>query len=733
VADWSSFVIQVPGKDLLEPVRGVLEALLVFLEVLKVILETIKTFLIDFGNPIRALVEALIKLIQDLFNSLKMSGFFMYLDVPNPIEDPNFDLMRGGFDAFTARFKASLFDTKDFNRPQPRGSNQGGFVVLMVDAAAAATLLQLILRLLAFFGKKFDSPRYLAPDNFKALPVGADGDPILAAAKVFTSGPIEAIQLQWTLPSTQESSDPGFSDALQKVWNEVVPPKFLIERSTEVNPASRRINVTDIGSADAVGIVEYDRETQFMQSGQKVKKKEPLVDDSGEPVIKFQTYKVVGVPTEILGALGKFRYIDSDVEVDKDYYYRIRAYVGDLDVNESAGTVNFATSAKKDFGASLAQPMMKWPSSSSSDVVMGRPTGVVKARIPPDVGDFDVVGVLKAVFKTAFSLDFHQQLLADAKFNPDGTPLNDATPNSEVGKGSLTNASGIVSGWASTTVLSWMANYDTIPNAYRTDAITGDLPEMPWTKFLVVKQSAKLADQVATAMLQLGSDAIVSFRDLMRGSLPRGPIDVTNLKDLTTLEKVVFQFTEVEDSTSAALGLPTQEATLKAVETYAAGYADVTLRLSVLDIVKFLKSFTLGGVPPDWISIVPLRDIIPWAGGFLYELLDKIQALLDAFNGIMQEIRDFIDLLIRKIDVLEAFIQYLIDLLNFIESLEIGAYLLAVPQVSGTAADWAAAIDAAGGVRPSTGPNGFSAGVALAYVAPDTGAFVTAFSIIFGG
>jgi hypothetical protein len=141
----------------------------------------------------------------------------------------------------------------------------------------------------------------------------------------------------------------------------------------------------------------------------------------------------------------------------------------------------------------------------------------------------------------------------------------------------------------------------------------------------------------------------------------------------------------------------------------------------------------MGGVPPDWISIVPLRDIIPWAGGFLYELLAKIQALLDAFNGIIQEIRDFIDLLIRKIDVLEAFIQYLIDLLNFIMSLEIGAYLLAVPQVSGTAADWAAAVDSAGGVRPSTGPNGFSAGIALAYVAPDIAPFVTAFTIIFGG
>jgi len=409
VADWSSFVIQVPGKDILEPVRGVLETLLVFLEILKAILETIKVFLIDFGNPIRALVEMLIKLIEELFNSLKLSGFFMYIDAPNPVEDPNFDMMKGGFDAFTTRFKASLFDTKDFNRPQPRGSNMGGFVILMVDASTPFTLLQFLLKLLAFFGKKFDAPRYLAPNNFKVIPVGADGDPILAAAKVFTSGPIEAIQLQWTLPSTQESSDPGFSDALQKVWTELVPPKFLIERCTEINPASRKMDNADLNSADSVGIVEYDRETQFLQKGQKVKKKEPLLDDAGEPFIKFQKYMLVGAPTEILGALGKFRYIDTDVEVDKDYYYRVRAFAGDLDINESAGTINFPTKAKTDFGANQSMGLLKWPSTSGDDVSMGRPTGIVKTRIPPDVGDFDVVEVLKATFKTMRGFGDHLQ------------------------------------------------------------------------------------------------------------------------------------------------------------------------------------------------------------------------------------------------------------------------------------------------------------------------------------
>ena len=57
MADWKSFVIQIPGKDFLEPVREILETLLIFLEILKAILETIKIFLIDFGNPLIALLR----------------------------------------------------------------------------------------------------------------------------------------------------------------------------------------------------------------------------------------------------------------------------------------------------------------------------------------------------------------------------------------------------------------------------------------------------------------------------------------------------------------------------------------------------------------------------------------------------------------------------------------------------------------------------------------------------
>ena len=61
-----------------------------------------------------------------------------------------------------------------------------------------------------------------------------------------------------------------------------------------------------------------------------------------------------------------------------------------------------------------------------------------------------------------------------------------------------------------------------------------------------------------------------------------------------------------------------------------------------------------------------------------------------------------------------------------------GVYVLSVPELNGTAQSWVSAIDTAGGTKPPSGPGGYSAGIALGYVAPDIAAFKTAFSIIFG-
>lgn len=740
MADWKSFSVTIPGKELLDPIRQVLETLMIFLDILKTILETIKLFLIDFGNPIKALVEALIGLLIEIIESLRATGVYAYFDIPDPINDPNFARVSGGFSGFLERFKGSLYDTKDFNRPQPRDATTSGFVFLVCDAENIFLLIALIKALLRFFGKAFTSPRYEAPTDFKAIPVGAEGDPILAVASVFTKGPIEAIQIQWSLPSTVASPDPGFSDVVSATVSEFVPPNFLIERSTDINPASQKIDIGELGSSESVGLTEVDAPvlvdfklaSRFSKlDGTTVLARQVLRDEQYEPFIKFQKYIKVPVGSDVLGVLlGTFRYIDTDVEVGKIYYYRIRAYSGDLNVNDSGTISGLPTSygaLKAGTAGNVKGRFLEWPKSGSEDIVMGKPSGIIRATVPPDLGDFDVYENLRRVFQTAFSLDFHLPMSLETpegpppQFDAQGAPIP-PTPANFVGKGSLTYAAGILANFQGQLLLDKVAGLDSPSQAFDDQALQG--LSMPWQRFNVRRNSLRLTEGVASAMLQLGGGEVLTFRDLMRGPLPRGPINSQgNLSGKTTMEAIVFAFTEPTDE---------EENNEQVLTTYVAAYEDVKLRQNLLVIINFLKNFTLGGVPPDWISINPLRDIIPWASQLLYDILDKIQALLDAFQGFLDEIIKFIENLERKIDALEKFIQFLLDILDFIEDLTFSVFLLAANGISGDASAWIAEIDAAQNA-PTSGPGSYTAGIVLAYVLVDAGAIVTAFSLIFGG
>jgi hypothetical protein len=736
MADWQPLEFKLPAKDLLEPTREALEILLLYLEVLKAILDTVKVLLVDFGNPVKALVEALIRLIEELFLSLKTAGVFAYFDIPDPTTDPNFNRFHGGFEAFVERFKASLYDSKDFNRPQPRAGSSSGFVLLVVDASSPFALIARIKQLLRFFGREFTCPRYEAPGNLRAIPVGTSGDPILAVAKIFTDGPIEAIELQWSLPTNIETPDPGFTDVVTKVAREFVPPKWLVERSTS-NPASQsKLDITDLGAPNKVGLVEFKRQLFIAVESEAfntpVTRVEPLRDEYGDQVIKFETYQILDVFSfpSLLGQLGRFRWIDSNVKENTTYYYRVRALSGDLKV--IGDQMAFPLSVGQlTFSFETDGPIMAWPSSSGDSVVMGKPSGIISATVPRhiDPATFDVVGNLQNLFLSAFTLDFHLELSELATFDTNGNPTGDTTAE-EVGRGSLVDQASSLA-YRSESVNQALRATPTVNEAFQPSGITNLYPELPWQNSSLRRLAKRLANVCASALLESGFDALTGFRSIMQGSLPRGP--VTTYPFDTNLESITKQFTAVSELEVTVGNTVTPEGTvtLNSAENFTKGYVDTTLRHNVIAAVEYVKVFTLGGSPVDWISVVPLRDIVPWSGQLIYDLLAKVQALLDAFKGVFDEINAFIALLERKIQALERFLEFLINILNLIESLQIGAYMLFVVDVSDTTS-WVNAIDSAGGTPPPKNPGGYSAGISFAYSGTDVVAFKTAFSLIFG-
>lgn len=726
---WELYKITVPGKDVFEKVREVLETLLIYLEVLKAILETIKKFLVDFGNPIRALVEALIQLLRQLVEALRQTGLYGYFDVPRPDLDPNLTFHRGGFDNFITRLKGSLYDPKDPNRPQPVSwFNRGGMLVLMLDGTSPAHLLALVRMLLRFFGKEAELPRYEAPANFKLLPIGSGGDPILDVASIFSDS-IEAVAVEWSLPTTQDVADPGFVDMVSKVASEFVPPKFLIEK-TEVSP-NVEIEEADIQDPEKVGLVMVEQQTAYERvgaPGSYLTRRLKLRDIFGEPFVKFRHYYVIDSDdaTFWLGQLGTYRWVDTDVQFGHQYFYRVRAFSGSISIDEVKHELEFRPPEilwpfnRKVFWYPSPQAT-RWP---MGDLIVGKPTEIKSVRVPDaPLTDFDVIQNLKWLFQMAISLDFHREPPTDengqitSTFDKDGFPTG-TTANSEIGRGSIAEQAAFLG-------LQFVFQLDEMQTP---SPITGQLPDFPWQKFTVRRTAARLALLVGPAIQQAG--ALHQFRDLMLGAFPRGPFpDVGGVTigspNMTSVFMAMLPQRPID---------PQDPDPTKAVHatTYQTAYGNAVFRLNVLYLVRWIKSFTLGGAPEDWRSIALLRDIIPWSGDILYAILDVIDALLKAFQGVIEEIKAFIDLLIRKIESLERFIEFLISILDIIESLEIGFYLLNVGETTTGVEGWIQAIDSADTAElPPSGPSHYSAGVALAYVSFDTDAVREAFDLIF--
>lgn len=705
MSDWNSLVIKVPGKDLLEKARGILETLVTFLEIAKALLQLVQAFLIDFGNPIRVLVEALLKLIQQLFESLRQTGLFMWEDFPSPSSDPNFTANAGGYRAFTQRFIGSLYDGRDPFRPQPSpGITKSGFILIAADADSVFGLLQLIKRLQAFFGRGYKSPQYAAPGNAKVLlagtKIGGSGttDPILQVASAFQSK-LEGLVFEWGPAQAPRSPNPDFSDMISAGVVEFKPQKYLIERSI-----NKPVPLTVEGT------------TAFEDKrGKPIKRKEKVRDEYGDLFKKFDDYVVVDPSTNtsnfVLGQLGKFRFIDKTVDKDATYYYRVRAFSGDLDV--SGNTVNFGPPTRDPLSGEYIQ---KWPSTGGSSVVMGRPTAVLTGRVPVIPENFDVLGNLENVFKSAYSLGFHLPVDEAATFDSTGLPTGSTSPE-QVGRGSLYGKGGLLS---NITPELPPSNVDVAP-----DPVTGEYPQIFYDGKLVRFQAARLTQLVGRSLLETPG-VLEQFRTIMQGPAPRLLTNVggTYLSGATTIEAQVSGLIKASPDYR-------REFDPMLYPTYSAAFQSPAFRLNVLAAVRFITSFTLGGTPPDWRSASLLQDIIPWSGQFIYDLLARIDALVAAFQGVQDEIKAFIDLLIRKIDTLESFLKYLIEILNFLDSFGGGFYILKVASTDGGIPDWVNQVTNAGGTAPLSGPKGFTGGIALAWAGPNIDAFTQAIDILF--
>lgn len=753
---WQAFELEIPGKELLTATSDSLEAVLLYLDVAKAILDTIKTFLVSIGNPIQALATALVSLILATLESLRQSGIYWWALAPDFEADPNLKRLRGGYGNFAQRWKGSLLDAQDLNRPRPvPGFNSGGFMMFVVDAKGPERLIQLIEILSRFFGVTFTKPQYPPPANLKILPIGSNGDPILQIAQWFNAD-FKGLAIEWSLPTTTGTPDPSFQGLSSELGTEFAPPQWLVERTT-VYPT----DPVKVPAFDKVGQLVRDIETGRDASNQSIMETVPVLDTYGEPVTIMETAVVLNNETagtffQVYGLLGKYRYIDTTVELGKTYYYRVRGFSGGLSWDSTTKKIKFSASDIKQVPSKQNTYYLDYPAERADNpVVMGRPTSLVLGKLPIK-GEFDVAENIRRTLLAAYSLGFAQPFkperlmvrdnntqqdvpATDAEGNPvykpvfdgNGDPISPYTVD-VLGKGSLSEVSG------------WISYIEPKPlTTFTSYQLTGQNLEWgeaaPWTMKRVRQQAGSLTGRYSGLALEAGQGFIDGFKKLMLGVPPFGPPDNAVLKkspsriaNASTLSELVFGLTEASDG---GLGGIQQTTTADSVKTFGQAYNDKNVRKNVLAAVNYIKTLGYQGIPPDWGRLAILDDMLPWASQLLYEMLAKMKALSDGFNDIISEIKQFVEMLIRKIDALEKFIEFLLMILNYIESLLVpgGVYFLLASGLTGDTSSWISALDSATGPAPSSGPDGYTGGFCFAWVLPDPAAIETAFKAIFTG
>ena len=272
-------------------------------------------------------------------------------------------------------------------------------------------------------------------------------------------------------------------------------------------------------------------------------------------------------------------------------------------------------------------------------------------------------------------------------------------------------------------------NLTSITKEYQPDPVTDKLPQMPWQTISVRFQAARLADWVAKNLFNCGTGAIQDIRSRMQSMPTYGLSNIGVLQGKTTISQMVFALTDMGDN--SGVDTYTNAISKQQAATYGQIFGDANFRLNILSVITYILNVAMGGGGAKWVSICILRDIVPWSGQILYRIVTYIQALLDAFSGIMTEIIAFIDLIERKIAALERFIEYLIQIMEYILSLNISCYALNSGTMTQGIDEWVDTIDNAAGQKPPNNPAGYSAGVVLAYVAPNVAALQAAFNAIF--
>lgn len=194
---WTSFslsdLIPDPVESIAEGIGAVVSVISSALALVKAVLNIIKIFLIDFSDPLKFIVQALIALVENFLADFRAAGIYRLAIIPgdkriNPRQTPQyytdidestlqeifgsvsdyFDSVRGGSSAFISKVIGSFDDPADGNRPQFTSDSQAGCLVLASDSDDLTEILDFVTRIARIFQFEFKT-QFDPPTNINAI------------------------------------------------------------------------------------------------------------------------------------------------------------------------------------------------------------------------------------------------------------------------------------------------------------------------------------------------------------------------------------------------------------------------------------------------------------------------------------------------------------------------------------------------------------------------------------
>ena len=752
---WKGVNLQdmIPGRELIPAIQAVFDPIQAALQWVVDGLEVIKQFLIGLDYPIVALIQALIDQIQTLLDDLRASGVYELDVFPDFMHDPEMTSILGGYPSLVRKIVGSLNDVEDYNRPTFSSSAFMGGVVLMVNTNELGPLIKAINLILKFLDRNM-RVEPIAPVNLQAEPSSEDGNPIFKLLNIVTTWQgnnsveppgtfgMDGVILEWGMPNLQL---PGLGK----------PDAFIIERSkskeghflakyepadtyesvhkTAVSSGGHQISksVKYLGKNQAiwehVATVAPDMVTGL--TGAVASIIDGKVVDTYVPADSFwgaveqevigvfadDTYRFWDRPEEshretafFDKLLGRDRYLgggeifDSKADAVKaakeapalgeTYYYRVSAAYDHAVFDFDWTTVNLQLASDDDGDNTVPDWVTKIPRAASS------PTTVTLPIFPEGV---DMFSAISNTLQAAYALGFYKRA---SEFGTNPIPL---------GTESIPEIDFRYKLGYTPFVPEWVALGQLI------DSTFGEIEAGIW----------QYRNRIFSRLLRNPTTAAL-FGQLYK--------DFQSTIDNQYIIYKGVVFAEVESGTP--LGTAIDQTYLK---------SDTTTRAKVYKLIQLLQGTALTtGTPPNWKTIRPLEDILPWVDQIFTILMRKLKGMVAAYDTAVKALVDYITVLQRRVEQLLELVEFIEKILIMLVSLDVGIYTLVIPPSTGGVGYF---IDQLQGAKPEQeadpekkppqlelpagGPDDLAAGIVWAYGAPSAENLVaikTAFGLIFG-